>query len=144
MRMALIHRLFGTLFCVKQRQRFEEDDILALGSIAFSEYAGFADYLAAGLFRKFSQGFHGAAGADYVVQKQDVFAFEAVNVYAVQAEFLYAFGGDGDIFHPDGVFHIGLDGFAGYDIAFHAELAGQVGSQRNALGFSREDYVSLG
>ena len=69
---------------------------------------------------------------------------DAFNVGAVEAKLLCALGRDGDILDPECVFHIGFDGFAGYDVAVHAELVRQFFSERDAFCFGRQDVVRAG
>ena len=69
----------------------EEDDVVALGGIAFGEHAGLADDLAAGLLGELHERLHRATRADDIVEQQDVLALDALDVRAVEAELLRAF-----------------------------------------------------
>lgn len=104
----------------------QEDNVIALGGIAFCEDTSFADNFSACFFGQLRQGFHGSAGTDDIVEQQYILALEAVNIRTIKAEILYTLGGDGDILDPDGVFHISLDGLAGNDVAGHTQLTGKI------------------
>ena len=57
------------------------------------------------------------------------------DVFILEAEHLFALGGDGFIFHNQRMFHISLDRFPCYDIPFHPQDPGHGMDQGDSLGF---------
>ena len=78
-----------------------------------------------------------------VAAQQHLPALDALDISIHQAEHLLALGGDGNIVHPDRIFHIGLDRLAGHHEIRHAHFLGQLGCQGNALGLSSQDDLRI-
>ena len=86
---------------LKERERREENDILSFGSIAFRENGCFPDHTSACFFRDLFHRFHGAAGADDIIDKEDLPAADEIDIVLRKVEALLAHGRDGFILDAD-------------------------------------------
>ena len=85
----------------EERQRLQEEDVGALGSVALSECCAAADYRAGALGGQRFQCMQGAAGGDNVIHDQDALAVHILDVLLVDDQRLLTGSRDGLI----------LDGF---------------------------------
>ena len=126
----------------EQGQRLQEDDILALCCVTLGQNSSLAHDGALGLLGQCIQSFQRTTGGDHIIHHQHALAAHLVQLLAVNDQLLLAGGGNGLIFHHNGVRHIQLDALACTNVRLAALTAHLVG-QRDALGLSGEQDVKL-
>ena len=126
---------------LKERERREENDILSFGSISFGENGCFSNHMSACFFRDFFHRFHGAAGADDVIDEENFLPADEIDIVLRKVEALLAHGRDGFILDTDGILHIGLHAFTCDDVFLHAKHTRHLMGERDALRFRGEDDI---
>ena len=101
----------------EQRQRLEEDDVLALGRITLGQNGGLTHDGTLGLLGQLVQSLERAAGGNDIIHDQHPLAAHLVQLLAVDDQLLLASSGDGLVLDDNRVGHIQLDALACADVA---------------------------